>query len=37
MQTFPKYSSEDVIGCGLNYLKKEIFFTHNGNFLGLEI
>ncbi|KAL4455019.1 hypothetical protein ABPG74_006401 [Tetrahymena malaccensis] len=29
-----KMKDQDVIGCGINYLKKEIFFTHNGIFSG---
>ncbi|EAS00335.2 Ran-binding protein in the microtubule-organising centre protein (macronuclear) [Tetrahymena thermophila SB210] len=29
-----KMKDLDVIGCGINYLKKEIFFTHNGILSG---
>ncbi|KAL4503315.1 hypothetical protein ABPG72_000921 [Tetrahymena utriculariae] len=29
-----KMRDSDIIGCGINYLKKEIFFTHNGNLSG---
>lgn len=30
----PKFERYDVIGCGLVMLKKQIFFTLNGRFLG---
>jgi Ran-binding protein 9/10 len=33
--TFGK--KNDVIGCGINYIKSEIFFTKNGKYLGLFI
>ena len=26
----PKFSKGDVIGCGISFFKREIFFTHNG-------
>jgi len=29
-----KFSTNDVIGCGINFFKREIFYTHNGVFLG---
>lgn len=28
-----KYGIGDVIGCGINYHRREIFFTKNGRFL----
>ena len=31
---FTGFKEGDVIGCGLNLLKKTIFFTMNGTFLG---
>jgi hypothetical protein len=30
----PTYEEGDVVGCGINYYKKEIFFTRNGIHLG---
>jgi len=30
----PTYSEEDVIGCGVNFVRKKVFFTKNGNYLG---
>ena len=30
----PKYKKNDVIGCGINFFKKEIFFTYNGELKG---
>ncbi|UKJ88183.1 hypothetical protein MACJ_000627 [Theileria orientalis] len=30
----PSYGKGDVIGCGINYLKQNYFFTKNGSFLG---
>jgi len=30
-----KFVEGDVIGCGINYNQKNIFFTKNGNFLGV--
>ena len=30
----PKFKKDDVIGCGINFFKKEIFFTHNGEVKG---
>lgn len=26
----PKFGKNDIIGCGINFFKREIFFTHNG-------
>lgn len=26
----PPFKANDIIGCGINYLKREIFFTYNG-------
>jgi len=31
----PKFKKDDVIGCGINFFKKEIFFTHNGEIKGI--
>eukprot|EP01087_Luapelamoeba_hula_P016560 TRINITY_DN5098_c1_g1_i1.p1 TRINITY_DN5098_c1_g1~~TRINITY_DN5098_c1_g1_i1.p1 ORF type:complete len:1182 (+),score=164.99 TRINITY_DN5098_c1_g1_i1:699-4244(+) len=31
----PTYSKNDVIGCGYSYRRKEIFFTKNGQLLGV--
>ena len=30
----PKFERYDIIGCGLVMLRKQIFFTLNGRFLG---
>eukprot|EP00375_Theileria_parva_P003618 XP_766303.1 hypothetical protein [Theileria parva strain Muguga] len=30
----PSYGKGDVIGCGINYLNQNYFFTKNGSFLG---
>lgn len=30
----PRYSSQDVVGCGINFRKGEAFFTKNGVYLG---
>jgi len=30
----PAYGKDDVVGCGINYVKGEIFFTRNGVNLG---
>lgn len=32
--TYPLFQSGDVIGCGIDFREKSIFFTHNGAFLG---
>ena len=32
---FKGFGESDVIGCGLNLRKKEIFFTCNGTYLGV--
>ncbi len=29
-----KFHTDDIIGCGLNFFKREIFFTYNGNYYG---
>eukprot|EP01080_Neovahlkampfia_damariscottae_P007066 gene7066-11229_t len=31
----PYFEGGDVIGCGIHYLQKEIFFTKNGKYLGV--
>jgi len=30
----PTFGAGDVIGCGIDYYERAIFYTHNGNFLG---
>ena len=30
----PKFEQNDVIGCGIAYISRKIFFTHNGELLG---
>jgi hypothetical protein len=30
----PTYSTGDVIGCGVNFNKKAVFFTKNGQYIG---
>lgn len=30
----PMFSADDIIGCGINYLKREVFFTINGKCYG---
>ena len=30
----PKFERSDVVGCGLIMSRKQIFFTHNGRYLG---
>jgi hypothetical protein len=30
----PKYGVGDTVGCGIDYVKRGIFFTYNGQFLG---
>lgn len=29
-----KFNTGDIIGCGINFFNKEIFFTHNGKYGG---
>ena len=29
-----KIKNNDIIGCGINFLKGELFFTHNGVYCG---
>ncbi len=35
-QERPTYGPGDVVGCGLDYVSRRIFFTRNGKFLGYE-
>ena len=30
----PKFNTGSYIGCGINYFKREIFFTFNGKYYG---
>ena len=30
----PKFTTGNVVGCGINYFKREIFFTYNGEYTG---
>ena len=30
----PKFTANDIIGCGINFVKKEFFYTKNGETLG---
>ena len=30
----PKIKNGDIVGCGINFFKREIFFTHNGVYQG---
>lgn len=30
----PKLETGDIIGCGINIIKRELFFTINGTFYG---
>lgn len=30
----PEFKEGDIVGCGIHYYKKEIFFTKNGKYLG---
>ncbi|KAJ2838848.1 hypothetical protein J3B01_001107 [Coemansia erecta] len=30
----PRYSTGDTVGCGIDFMKRRIFFTRNGVFLG---
>jgi len=30
----PKFTSGNIVGCGINYFKREIFFTYNGEYTG---
>lgn len=31
----PRFSEGDIVGCGFNAVTQEIWFTHNGKFLGV--
>jgi ankyrin repeat protein len=31
----PRYTTGDTVGCGINFRTKEVFFTKNGEFLGV--
>ena len=30
----PKFEKGDVLGCGINFFKRHIFFTYNGKYYG---
>lgn len=30
----PKFTTGNIVGCGINYFKREIFFTYNGEYTG---
>jgi hypothetical protein len=30
METLMPFTTFDVVGCGINFYSKEVFFTHNG-------
>lgn len=31
----PRFEAGDIIGCGINFATQEVFFTRNGDFLGV--
>lgn len=31
----PKFAVGSIIGCGINYFRREIFFTFNGKYYGI--
>jgi hypothetical protein len=31
----PQYHVGDVVGCGVDFIARSAFFTHNGNFIGM--
>lgn len=33
----PRFSAQDVIGCGVNFRTGNAFFTKNGNYLGMRL
>jgi hypothetical protein len=33
----PTYSTGDIIGCGINFMTREGFYTKNGVFIGKSI
>lgn len=33
----PPYTTGDIVGCGINLVKSELFFTHNGTYFGIFI
>ena len=32
----PRITVGSVIGCGINYFRREVFFTHNGKNYGKQ-
>jgi hypothetical protein len=37
LKELDKYSTNDVVGCGINFFKREIFFTKNGIYHGTHL
>ena len=32
LKSMSKIKNGDIVGCGINFFNREIFFTHNGDF-----